>query len=107
MDWIDRLVFGRVQIDRRCEKSWWYTGYEYIDSMVELLPIVIACGILRKIVSDIVPKGEIKSLSKYQLFINKIRARKNRCRWLIRNKIHEIVVYWFGEVNDKVSKGEL
>ncbi|MFA5049066.1 MAG: hypothetical protein WC516_08635 [Patescibacteria group bacterium] len=99
MDWIDKLVFSRVQIDKRAEKPWYYTGIKTFDMVMDLVPVFVAVGLVMRCISEINKQVVCTKhlVAKKPKKISKVNLWWIRTWWSIRNKWFRINTYWFGE----------
>jgi len=101
MDWIDKLVFGRVNIDIRSERSYWLTGNKLINPVLELIPVMMGVSIVMGIINAMGLTIDTNSFKyKYQEWLHNLYLYKKYrlCQWLLKRKLHTMSTYLFGEI---------
>lgn len=95
MDIVDKILWGRLQIDRRCEFPWYFTGNKMVDMVIELVPVIMVCGIVMGFIK-LLPAVATKR-HPISILITKCRMKLNIVFYKPRMVIMRAGRYLFGD----------
>lgn len=100
MDWLGRILFSRVCIDKRTEKHWYYSGIKSLDMVCDIVPIFISLALMMKMFKLILkdkPKNDGTTMLKPKK-VSKLKLWRDKMWWGVQRRWYEFNKYWFGEV---------
>ena len=102
MDILDKILWGRVQLDKRSERPWYFTGNESLDSFLEVLPALVVAIVLYGIVISLPEMATRQNLQ--SRLIEYLRHKLNNLFYSPRILIGRLDRYLLGEPVIKLNK---